>query len=294
MKKITALVLALVMMATMGTLVFADGATREDYKADYTAYKTYYNDVYKPCYYGYNDTLEALAQKIKDTNFETLEQAQRVIDFLNDLKQRKSDFFGDRTTEGKSRYVVPFYRDAMTLAAEEKNYDLAIENCALLLYHVEERVNFLNGLKAEIEEFEVIIETRANGIEWLVGQLNTSGTVAHDYFATRAAGTCLDSEGFNYAPGVNSAMLTATGFNADTDCSWRIIKYKSGAFGIYWSYTNVAELDAGTLIPDVTYLSTAEGVQIDGTSVVIKRNVNVSGGTNANISSISDTAFVAA
>lgn len=131
-------------------------ATKEDFESVNSDQKAYYNNVYVPAYQAYNQALHHFRERVYATDFETVEQAQRVLNFLNELKQRRFDFFGNRETVGKSRYEVPRVREAMYAAAQAGQYDQAIALCQQLKQLVVARVNFLNGLAAEIQNFNII------------------------------------------------------------------------------------------------------------------------------------------
>lgn len=151
-----AAILALMMFLVMFLSQTVIAATKEDFQTINGDQKDYYNNVYVPAYYAYNQALKDFRDRVFATDFETVEQAQRVLNFLNDLKQRRFDFFGNRETVGKSRYEVPRVREAMYAAADAGQYDQAIDLCHQLKQLVIARVNFLNGLAAEIQDFQII------------------------------------------------------------------------------------------------------------------------------------------
>lgn len=151
-----AAILALMMFLVMFLSQTAIAATKEDFQTINGDQKDYYNNVYVPAYYAYNQALKDFRDRVFATDFETVEQAQRVLNFLNDLKQHRFDFFGNRETVGKSRYEVPRVREAMYAAADSGQYDQAIALCHQLKQLVIARVNFLNGLASEIQDFQII------------------------------------------------------------------------------------------------------------------------------------------
>lgn len=157
--KLTAIV-TLMMFLMMSLFQTAIAATKEDYKTTNEDQKDYYTNVYVPAYYAYNQALRDFRDRVYATDFETVEQAERVLDLLNDLKQRRFEFFGNRETVGKSRYEVPRVRAAMYAAAQAGQYDQAITLCRQLKQLVIARVNFLNGLAAEVEDFNIIDDGR--------------------------------------------------------------------------------------------------------------------------------------
>lgn len=156
MKKIITLIISVVLFVSFTIPSQAAEITKEDYLADYSEYKTYYNDVYVPSYLSYNQTLSDFAAEISNTEFTSEEQALRVINFLKDLKNRRNDFFGNRNTVGKSRYVVPTLRNSMYAAASTEDFASAYNYCNDLCKAVEARVAFLNGLSEEINNFEIL------------------------------------------------------------------------------------------------------------------------------------------
>lgn len=164
MKKVFSVLIAFVFLTTFSITAQAKKkhVNEEDYLSHYSEYKDYYTNVYVPSYETYNKALSDLAVEISNTEFESVEQAQRVINFLNDLKARKVDFFGNRETIGKSRYVVPTLRTSMYDAAAAENYESAYTYCSDLIEAVEARVDFLNGLKNEVNLFEILLPNNEN------------------------------------------------------------------------------------------------------------------------------------
>lgn len=155
----------------------AASAEFADYDKVYQNQKTYYQEVYKPAYKSYNQTIRELRTAVRETEFETREQLERVREFIADLTERRWEFFGDRTTVGKSRYEVPAVRTAMYEAADhQRDYDTGIALCGDLLQLVEARVGFLNGLAAEIADFELIESGELNAPK-LLDELASSGEV---------------------------------------------------------------------------------------------------------------------
>lgn len=167
MKKLISVVLAFCLMASVGVTALAAGDTYEEYKEDYLSYKTMYREDYKVAYKAYNVSVRNLASSIHSTDFETIEEYEKIASFVQYLKQTKKDFFGDRTTVGKSRYEVPRLREAMFAAEREKDYATAIAYCTELDAAVRARINLLKGLQAEIDAFngDIIDGDEAGGDE---------------------------------------------------------------------------------------------------------------------------------
>ena len=155
-KKILSFTLSLALVLSLGVFSTFASASRDEYLAKYDEYVTYYEGTYVPSYNSYNAALSAFAARVEAVKNElTADQFVRIVNFLKDIKARRTEFFGDRVTPGKSRYEVPFYRDAMMAAAEDGNYDLALTNRTELVAKVKERVDFLGGLTEQLDTFDL-------------------------------------------------------------------------------------------------------------------------------------------
>ncbi len=157
-RKITAAAISILLAAgfCLTAVAAPDSNLEETYKKEYAAYKTFYSETYKPSYYAYNAKLKEFAQSVKTMQLETMDDYNRVMDFINRIKAERKAFFGDRVTPGTSRYDVPHLRDAMYDAAEKQgDFVAAIDYCGKLTAAVQRRVDFLAKLSGEIGSFEV-------------------------------------------------------------------------------------------------------------------------------------------
>lgn len=162
MKKILSILLVAALMFTLAIPAFAtDAATKTEYLVKYTEYTTLYNDTYVVAYNEYNAQLDDLLARVAAADIKTAEDYARINEFVNYLINTKAEFFGTRETVGKSRYEVPFLRNAMMDAASTKDYDLAILYCEQLMLAVQARIDFLANLADEIAAFEIITEEPA-------------------------------------------------------------------------------------------------------------------------------------
>lgn len=267
MKKIFSLFIVIVMITSFAIPAQAMfSPTEEDYLARYAEYKDYYENVYVPSYNAYNQALSDLATEIGNTNFETVEQAQRVIDFLNDLKTRRNAFFGNRETVGTSRYLVPTLRTAMFDAASAEDYNSAYFNCEELITAVEARVSFLNTLKDEVNSFEVLVSDDIVNIS-VSFTVTTYNAWWYSYKMVITNNSDQDIENgqllMNIDGDINSATLSGSGFNAwgPSTAGGFNINCQSGVFTL--SPQN--EWQAGYIIPAGTTLSfTGGGANIGG------------------------------
>ena len=225
MKRLIALTLSLTLAAMVGP-VSAQTTEREDYLRAKEDQKTYYQEIYKPCYKAYNQTLKELQRKIRETDFETAEQLERVRGFVNELKERRWAFFGDRETPGKSRYDVPQKRQAMYDAEDAGNYDDAVVFCAELKYLVTKRVDFLNELAYEVGRFE--IREPSNGIlsaPELIAQLPSDDAVT----TKKLQEAVLAAYGaFPALSTAEKAMMQQLGFAGADALNWRPIVAVNG------------------------------------------------------------------
>ena len=284
MKKLITGILAAALAVSCAFSVGAAGASYEDYKAKNDDQKAYYNEVYRPVYDSYREAVTGLRRQIRDMKFESREQAQKVLAFLENLIAEHRAFYGDRTTVGLSRYEVPAAREAMYKAADEdKDYDTAIGNCEKLKALVVERVGFLQNAQDKVESFQPTAPQ--NGIAWLAEQLRTDGTVAHDYFSNKAGNTSLDSTGYNFAPDINTAMKAAIGIDANADASWRIYKCYDGTYNILWSYSCINPMAPGDGLALVSFYNTGVAEELSGTAAVGSKHVdnNIGGTADINI-----------
>ena len=168
MKKITSGILAFALAAIMGVTfcltAFAAGSTLEDYQAVLAEEKDYYTNVYEPYYHEYLNLVKELREEIKAAKLVDRTTANAVRDALSEITQAHRDFFGDRTTVGKSRYDVPAARQAMYNAADhEKDYDSAIAYCVELDRLVHLRVDHLKGAIAKLNELKGLVDNIKNG-----------------------------------------------------------------------------------------------------------------------------------
>lgn len=166
MKRIFSVLIAVVLVFCLTIPTLAQTVSKDDYTANYNTYKEYYNNTYVPSYNNYNQKLNELAAKIAATDFTTVEQAQRVIDFLTELKTAKTNFFGTRDTVGKSRYVVPTLRDQMFAKAAEGDFVAAIDLCTELKSAVVQRVSFLDDKASAIGSFQIIVPQAAVSVQF--------------------------------------------------------------------------------------------------------------------------------
>ena len=157
MKKLISFALSLTLLLSLAvTSVFAAQKTKEDYLTVYNDYKTFYENDYVTAYTLYNKSLSGLAEGILAADIKTQAQADRILTFLNHIKETKTSFFGTRDTVNKSRYIVPELRGKMTDAAAKENYAEAVNFCGKLKDAVAERIGVLNDLSSEISSFDVI------------------------------------------------------------------------------------------------------------------------------------------
>lgn len=194
MKKLLALILALGLVASIGLTASAASDTYEDFETVYNSYKTLYNDTYVPAYDAYKASLQGLADTVSGSTITTQAEFDRLFSFVEYLKETKSTFFGNRTTENKSRYVVPEYREAMYSAVEAKDYASAISYCNQLTAAVQERINLLNSLETEIANFDVVpgdgtiavatTNVWASSFQFTVTITNTSDTAITNWSAS--------------------------------------------------------------------------------------------------------------
>lgn len=218
MKKIFSFIVIIVLVATFALPAQAVVSfSKEDYLTNYANYKDFYNNEYVTSYNTYNAALADLATRISNTDFETVEQAQRVIDFLNDLTSRRDAFFGDRETVGTSRYIVPTLRTAMFDAAAAGDYNSAYFHCDELTLAVQDRVDFLTSLKDEINAFEVIVSTGIADVS--VSFTVTSGNAwwySYTMVVTNTSDTAIQDWTLllNVDGHINNANFTGSGFNA--------------------------------------------------------------------------------
>lgn len=157
-RKITAAAISILLAAGFCLTAAAapEANLEETYKSEYAAYKIFYSETYKPAYHAYNAKLKEFAQSVKTMQLETMDDYNRVMDFINRIKAERKAFFGDRETPGTSRYDVPHLRDAMYDAAEKQgDFAAAIHSCKELTAAVQRRVDFLAKLSGEIGSFEV-------------------------------------------------------------------------------------------------------------------------------------------
>ena len=221
-------VLTAVIVCTSVLSASASSATREDYESVNADQKEYYTQTYVPCYENYLQTLRNFREQIHNTDFETKEQAQRVLNFLKDLKARHEDFYGTRETAGKSRYDVPAAREAMYKAADEdQDYDAAIQYCHTLKALVEARVDFLNGIINEVSSFEIIAATPATTETAAPTTITTTTAAAPTETAVTTETTATAT-----APAANAAVE----FHADQ--TW-----DEGSFGFYFVLYNNTDAD---------------------------------------------------
>ena len=154
-KKITAGLTALCLSAAMTVSAAGSEVSHDDYLRDYNAYKVFYQETYVPSYHIYNQKLKEFAASVKTMDLATMDDYNRVMDFINRLKAERKAFFGDRVTEGTSRYEVPRLRDAMYAAEEAAAYGQAAGLCAELVAAVDLRMDFLRYLGEQLDGFQV-------------------------------------------------------------------------------------------------------------------------------------------
>lgn len=154
-KKLTAILSAAILTVSMAAFASAEeGYTAETYQEAYQAYKVFYQETYVPAYRTYNTNLRNFANQVRHMDMETVEDYQRVKDFVDSLKAAHRAFFGDRVTPGTSRYDVPYMRDAMYAAEKEEDYYAAEVYCGRLVKLVEARMDFLGSISDKIAGFE--------------------------------------------------------------------------------------------------------------------------------------------
>lgn len=151
-----AILTAAVMLFTAFTPASASSAAYETYKAANGEQTAYYRNVYKPYYRHYQDTIKKLRLKIRETKLENRAQANEILSFLRGLVDRHRAFYGTRTTEGASRCEVPKIREIMYYTADrQKDYDTAADLCNQLKLLIKARVDFMEMIVSEIENYGV-------------------------------------------------------------------------------------------------------------------------------------------
>lgn len=263
-KAISAALASLVLLAATVPAVSAETAAKEEYQSTNAAQKAYYTNTYVPSYQSYRQALTDLRNQIRQTEFQTAEQAQRVLNFLNDLKSRHRNFFGTRETAGKSRYDVPAAREAMYKAADhDKNYTLAIGYCNTLKSLVEARVGFLNSMKNDIQSFKIIASPTT-------GVTTTTGTVTTGTSATTVTTV---TSGTTATTTTVSSGEAAIVFNADQIWS----TYSFGFKIIITNKTNREITDwsmsysiSGATVNSMWTADSALSVQIHGGNVSVR------------------------
>ena len=119
--------------------------------------------------------------------------------------------------------------------------------------------------------------TAKDGIEWLEKQLNTKGSDLYNYFHGGKGDTfngSLDSNGYNFAPNVNEALLKEFGLDNMDSITYRIWKDKSnGQYNIFWADCGIKNNGNGDSIEStVTKYNTKDKVYIEGTATVTVKN----------------------
>ena len=127
--------------------------------------------------------------------------------------------------------------------------------------------------------------TAKDGIEWLEKQLNAEGSDLYNYFHGGKGDTfngSLDSNGYNFAPNVNEALLKEFGLDNMDSITYRIWKDKaSGQYNIFWADCGIKNNNNGEAIEStVTKYNTKDKVYIEGTATVKAKN---DGNSNLNI-----------
>ena len=165
MKRLVSLFLSLSLLFSTVIISNAEEYSpgKEDYLTYYNNYYSLYENEYKTAYTSYNASLDALAQKVKEANITSIGQINMIKSFLTEISTQRYNFFGDRTTPGKSRYVVPDLRNKMFAAADNKDYKTAIKYCNDLTAAINARITFLNGLKDRVDGFKIPEPTSSMG-----------------------------------------------------------------------------------------------------------------------------------
>ncbi|MCR2033184.1 hypothetical protein [Anaerofustis stercorihominis] len=127
--------------------------------------------------------------------------------------------------------------------------------------------------------------TAKDGIEWLEKQLSAEGSDLYNYFHGGKGDTfngSLDSNGYNFAPNVNEALLKEFGLDNMDSITYRIWKDKaSGQYNIFWADCGIKNNNNGEAIEStVTKYNTKDKVYIEGTATVKAKN---DGNSNLNI-----------
>ena len=113
-KKLTVVITSLCLIAALGVNALADsGVAKGNYEKDYAAYKVFYNGTYMPAYHAYNDKLSQFANSVAAMDLQTVDDYNKIMDFINRLRSERHALFGDRVTPGTSRYEVAKLRSTM-------------------------------------------------------------------------------------------------------------------------------------------------------------------------------------
>lgn len=252
-----ALSMVMTVMIASTALFSADAATaKESYQAANADQKDYYVNTYVPCYNAYLQAVRDLRNEIRNTNFETKEQAERVLNFLKDLRTRHVDFYGNRQTAGKSRYDVPAARTAMYQAADVANdYAAAMQYCQTLKTLVQARVGFLNGLRSDMQNFDLLGGSGGNAT-------TTTQPITTTTIATTTT-TTTTTTSVTAAPADAAVVIKA-------DQVW-----DPYSFGFEMVITNRTDRDLSNwLLTFNIEGAVINSLWIDGGSIVLKNNPN--------------------
>lgn len=273
MKKVVSLILAFVLMMSIGTVAFAetgDGAdvTEEQYFAAYQSYKEMYRETYKPAYHAYNDAIRGLVYDVRAARLTTVEEFNRIKDFVAHLKATKKAFFGDRVTPGTSRYEVPMIREAMFAAERTKNYNEAYVACLQLTAAVEARIGLLGQISYEIKAFKAEPGETTDADYLAFADALTAAFNLTGYYP----GDGVDSQALN-VPGSRASMI-AEKAAADLDLyqySWNILTASSVVKGVIISKVDISAYSVGDVVPAVKVV---DGVVTHGSCRIISSTIN--------------------
>jgi hypothetical protein len=151
-----------------------------DYRTRFNQYAALYRNTYVSCYESYNASLDDLADRIRSVEITTQAQANRIFAFLKEIRSENRDFFGTRSTPGKSRYDVLHYRSAMHTSAASKNYETAILLLDHLIGLINDRISFLMEQTEKIATFDV--DTGSNNPYGSISNVYISSVHATDAF----------------------------------------------------------------------------------------------------------------
>lgn len=210
-RAISLLAVAMMLMSFMSA--FAAAATLEDYKAANDDQKAYYNNIYKPVYAQYQQTIRNFRAFVRDSKkVNTKAEYEKIVAELKAIVAGHRAFYGTRTTVGTSRYEVPVIREAMYTAADKaKNYDRAIEFCADLKAAVKKRVDYMEAVMAKINALQNAVEEEVDPLDLFTTNLRATpknkNIFAFDLVITNNSDEAVNNftydvvyDGFSFAP----------------------------------------------------------------------------------------------